>query len=117
MIKFVDKDGTYKVYQHMDGYPEGPHGILGLLQKVIASGRAWELPRFEADEFAAAFVCVAKTSQGNVRLVNGGAWDVAYTYTVKAEGNELVVTWNGDSNGKATVSHDGIIPRFCRQRT
>jgi hypothetical protein len=51
------------VYKHNDGYPSEA-------VKSIANARtcAWPLPRFEADEFAAAFVAANKTAPGDIRL-------------------------------------------------
>jgi hypothetical protein len=46
-----DWPGVVTVYKHSDGYPRGaPEAI----ERAIP--HAWKLPRFEADEFAAAFV-------------------------------------------------------------
>lgn len=53
----------YAVYKHHDGYPEGAREFI-----KNAFPLAWELPRFEADEFAAAFVAANKNSPGGVRL-------------------------------------------------
>jgi hypothetical protein len=39
------------VYKHSDGYPDG---AVCWITKALE--HAWPLPRFEADEFAAAFV-------------------------------------------------------------
>jgi hypothetical protein len=56
---------TYTIYKHWSGYPTG---MQIMIEKAL--GLAWELPRFEADEFAASFVAANKTSSGDVRLVN-----------------------------------------------
>lgn len=55
------------VYQHWDGYPSG---VQDAINKTIESGLAWELPRFEADEFAAAFIAANKTAEGNYRHID-----------------------------------------------
>jgi hypothetical protein len=70
---------TYHVYKHHDGYPSGAARWLG-----NALGNAWPLPRYEPDEFAAAFVAANKSGPGGVRLMTSRmeARDVEYGYTV-----------------------------------
>lgn len=51
MYTFRDGHGEYHVYKHHDGYPSG--AIEAILNALLF---AWTPPRFEADEFAAAFV-------------------------------------------------------------
>jgi len=54
------------VYKHYDNYPQG---AVEFIEK--AKAYAWELPRFEADEFGAAFVAANKNPKGGeVRLVH-----------------------------------------------
>lgn len=55
VYSFKDSDGTYHVYKHHDGYPTGAAQWLARAQTL-----AWQLPRYEADEFAAAFVAANK---------------------------------------------------------
>ena len=58
---FIDADKqTFHVYKHHDCYPEGPWGGPAVL--LAATRYAWQFPRFEADEFAAAFITAAKLS-------------------------------------------------------
>ena len=53
------------VYKHYDNYPKGAAYHI-----EAAKDYAWRLPRFEADEFAAAFVAANKNkSGGEVRLI------------------------------------------------
>ena len=54
----TNPEDEHHVYKHCDCYPEGPHG--GVFAIAGALRYAWPLPRFEPDEFAAAFVCAAK---------------------------------------------------------
>jgi hypothetical protein len=72
---------TFHVYKHSDNYPTGAQIALA---NVLATGKAWDLPRFEADEFAAGFVAANKEGGGNVRLAKSrtAASDVEYGYTV-----------------------------------
>lgn len=54
------------VYKHYDNYPQGAVGFI-----EAAKGYAWEFPRFEADEFAAAFVAANKNPKGGeVRIMS-----------------------------------------------
>jgi hypothetical protein len=47
---------TWNVYKHCDGYPRGAANVL----KTVLDYFAWALPRYEADEFAAAFCAAGK---------------------------------------------------------
>lgn len=49
---------TWNVYKHCDGYPRGAANVL----QTALDFFAWIPPRFEADEFAAAFVAAGKCS-------------------------------------------------------
>jgi hypothetical protein len=62
---FEDDDGMYGVYKHYDGYP------LGAAHHIEAAKYyAWKFPRFEADEFASAFVAANKPENGGeIRLL------------------------------------------------
>ena len=89
VITFKDDDGSHSVYQHWDGYPED---IKKNIEK--AKSLAWPLPRFEADEFAAAYVAVNKNGEGNIRLTKGvkSHCDLAYSYIVKCVNGVLKIT-------------------------
>ena len=55
----------YGAYKHYDNYPSGAADFI-----ENAKSYAWDLPRFEADDFAAAFVAANKAkSGGEVRLL------------------------------------------------
>ncbi len=58
-----DGDEEYHVYKHHDGYPMGAAAAL-----TRALAFAWSLPRYEADEFAAAFVAANKSHFINTEL-------------------------------------------------
>jgi len=63
---FEDEHEEVHVYKHYDNYPQGAVEFIENAKEF-----AWELPRFEADEFAAAFVAANKNRKGGeVRLVN-----------------------------------------------
>ena len=59
------------VYKHYDNYPEGAVDFIENAKEF-----AWDLPRFEADEFAASFVAANKDRKGGgIRLVNASFKD------------------------------------------
>jgi hypothetical protein len=60
---FRSDQESFHVYKHSDGYPSGAaEWIEAALQY------AWPLPRFEADEFAAAFVAANKSYWRNKEI-------------------------------------------------
>lgn len=102
VITFKDADSEFHVYKHWDGYLEG---IAENLKK--AKRRAWKFPRFEADEFAAAFVAANKPKEGDIRLMPTGdikevaPSDIEYHYVVEGRRDCIYVTayevhnWDG----------------------
>ena len=79
---FEDDDGAHCVYKHDDGYPFGAQQAI---KKSFAF--AWDLPRFDAGEFASAFVAKNKTCSGGIRLMGGkNGWkkvgDIEYRYHI-----------------------------------
>jgi hypothetical protein len=54
-----DTDDQCFVYKHYDNYPQGAVDFI-----ENAKAYAWEFPRFEADEFASAFVAANKNPKG-----------------------------------------------------
>ena len=101
---FYDSANEVHVYKHHDGYPYtgGLHNGEafeggGLVWIKDAKGFAWDLPRFEADEFAASFVKANKSVVGGVRLIgNQQPWEYAsdceYWYKITSEGEDVRVT-------------------------
>lgn len=84
---FQDNSGKYAVYNHYDGYPEGAARAIN-----NALALAWELPRFEPDEFAASFVAANKNGSGGVRLLQGSdlthmPGDIEFLYIVRNTSN------------------------------
>ena len=79
-----DEYSRIQVYRHWDGYPKA---VIPELIKALEF--AWPLPRFEADDFAAAIVRAWKDSGGHIRIdgnpkafemVHG---DTEYLYVIK----------------------------------
>ena len=71
---------THHIYKHHDGYPSGAARWLG-----NALAYAWELPRYEPDDFAAAFVAGNKSlGGGGIRVAKSrtSACDVEFGYTI-----------------------------------
>lgn len=91
VVSFKQKGSpTFHVYKHSGGYPEGILPLLGETLKL-----AWPLPRYENDEFSAAFVATAKDGCGNVRLTKGPSshGDLEYHYVVEqGDGHNLYVS-------------------------
>lgn len=86
---FRDQFNTYHVYKHWDGYPEA---ALEFIAK--AQGYAWDLPRYEAGDFAAAFIAAnKKPGGGDVYFTSH--WeshvDLDYRYVVQLVENRLQV--------------------------
>lgn len=65
-ITVADEHSSFDIYQHHDGYPEGPHGLVRNI--AMARRLAWDPPRFEAADFAAAVVAVLKDRGGSTYL-------------------------------------------------
>jgi hypothetical protein len=85
---FIDEDERHAVFKHWDGYPRGACRFI-----ANALPLAWPLPRFEADEFAAAFVAANKREAGNVRLTSGpeAHGDLEYAYEILCQDGHLHV--------------------------
>jgi hypothetical protein len=104
-IQFID-DTNMKaaVYSHGDGYPADIHAAL-----LKALPLAWELPRFEADEFAAAFIAGNKVRQGGFRVIqNPKKYGVAYHYVIELKHGGLYVTcYKFDMDDKRKFAFEG----------
>lgn len=89
LICITHDEGSFWIYKHHDGYPAG---IKACLERALE--RAWPLPRFESDEFAAAFVAANKTGSGDIRLVPSlkrhEMW-FDFIYRVQASGASMSV--------------------------
>jgi hypothetical protein len=69
----------YHVFKHHDGYPKG---AADAIKKALPY--AWEMPRYEPDEFAAAFIAGNKPFGGGVRVAKSRTQysDVEFGYTI-----------------------------------
>jgi len=118
MYTFEDAHDTVHVYKHGDGYPEGALSWIGNARNL-----AWPLPRFEADEFAAAFVAANKRHYGDVRLCGTRiqdpaqmAGDAEYHYKVTCQDGALHVAiyevdwWRDDpAERTSTLMYEGLL--------
>jgi hypothetical protein len=108
----ASKGDAWNLYIHGDGYPTGAADYV-----TAALGYAWNLPRFEADEFAAALCAAAKSyipdqkkqygeGGGNARFMPQGkplavasrhCADIQYRYEIRATGIKAysVDAWEG----------------------
>ena len=82
-ITVADDHDSFDLYQHHDGYPDGPHGMVRHI--ALAQRLAWDLPRFEAADFAAAVVAVLKDRGGSTYLAADAEahCDRAYHYQIE----------------------------------
>lgn len=116
LFSFKDSDSLITVYKHYDGYPE-KRGAYGFIARAVSF--AWELPRFEADDFAAAFVAAnKKQGGGDIRLLNadttnGDVLGIEYEYTITAENDCLRVDcrdlWNSENLPPVYITKTGVI--------
>ena len=104
---FKDKHGAFSVYYHYDGYPAN---ALQMINKAKES--AWQFPRFEADEYAAAFCYVAKDGRaGGARLTEGPHrhGDLSYRYDIYFKNNDLMVKiWQVDFKNEKLIEHSNM---------
>ena len=89
---FRDEHEEFHVYKHSDGYPSGA-------EKWIrdAACVAWQMPRFEADNFGAAFIA-ANMRHSECRLMRTGSimdvapGDIDYRYEIEKRDGGIYVT-------------------------
>jgi hypothetical protein len=85
----------FVVYKHHDGYPSG---AVEWICTARDSGRAWELPRWEGSDFAAAFVAANKHGPGGVYFYGEG-----HPLTFAEVGDEYRYVISKDDDGKVWV--------------
>lgn len=100
VITFKDEMGKFAVYIHQDGDPKE------IMDSIKAVKNCWDWPRWEANDFAAAYVATHKNRGGGIRLSRGAQYhaDLEYTYTVTQEASMLKVTFRRDG-GKAMQTY------------
>jgi len=104
---FRDKESAHSVYYHYDGYPLN---ALRMISKARQS--AWQFPRFEADEYAAAFCYTVKDGKRGGAMLTEGPHrhgDLDYRYDVWFENNDLMVKiWHVDFNNEKLLDKGNI---------
>jgi hypothetical protein len=102
---FKDADQSFCVYGHWDGMPSG---ALEKILDTVNSELCWEFPRFEASDFAAAFVAANKhKGGGGIYLTTSPKYhgDLAYTYEITFKKEHLwVKVYRYNSTKKAIFS-------------
>jgi hypothetical protein len=106
VITFIDERDTFHIYKHHDGYPLSEHGVIAAIRRAMPL--AWTLPRFEASEFACAFIAANKTRGGGLYLT--GNWnqhgDLDYRYEVRFDdvGNLMVDVYDMAISSRTVAS-------------
>ncbi len=108
IVQFKDEEGIVSVFKHSDGNPRwiGQH-----LKEALEY--AWELPRFEANEFAAAFVTACKLAHKKI-IDENTEWCLQQGHTPnhRTAGGEIRIVprsdalawqWAGDSQYRYLV--------------
>lgn len=112
VFTFKSTGDVCHVYQHHDGYPSGAHDSIA---ETLTSGKAWPLPRFEACEFAAAFIAANKECGGGFCITKGpkSHGDLAYRYEVSCKAGTLRIrAFEVRDVGEETVIFDGPWDKF-----
>jgi len=82
-ITVADDRESFDLYQHHDGYPDGPFGLVRHI--AMARRLAWDLPRFEAADFSAAVIAVLKDRGGSTYLTKDASEHADRSYHYRIE--------------------------------
>jgi len=109
---FIDTNKKYHVYKHHDGYPSGALEFIARAQV-----HAWPLPRFEADEFACAFISANKSEAGGMYLTDTyeSHGDLAYRYEIRRFNKTLLIhVYSINSvKGDSKLVSSGTLEELC----
>lgn len=97
------------IYGHSDGYPTG---AIEKIKAVLNQKLCWELPRFEAADFAAGFVAANKTGGGEIYVTSNAKahGDLAYLYEITYKNKHLWVRcFRGNRKTKKVLMFDGSL--------
>ena len=108
-ITVADEKDSFDIYQHHDGYPDGPFGLVRHI--AMARRLAWDPPRFEAADFAAAIIAVLKDRGGSTYLTKDAEahGDRDFHYRIEAQRENcvsrvmLTITRPGYERGRGDV--------------
>jgi hypothetical protein len=107
VFTFKDEYASFAVYKHWDGYPEGAAEFL-----TNAIPLSWGLDRFEADEFAAAFVAGNKKKGGDIRLTtyvaDHGDLDYHYELTAAVTNGQLIIRASEVEYERINLGYDEV---------
>lgn len=110
---FIDTDKKYHVYKHHDGYPSGALEFIARAQV-----HAWPLPRFEASEFACAFISANKSEAGGIYLTDTykSHGDLEYRYEIRGLSKTLfiyVYAVRGFDTQECKLIASGTLEELC----
>jgi hypothetical protein len=112
-----DKYNTIQIYRHYDGYPKA---VIPELSEALKF--AWKLPRFEADDFAAAIVRAWKNEGGGHIRIDGNPkafemthGDIEWLYIIKQTKDGKIIIeiydWHKYWLGKADIDSKTFNPK------
>lgn len=119
IYRFYDENNHFAVYKHYDGHP-----VDSAMYFFKALQYAWSLPRYEADEMAAAFVAANKgMGGGDIRLLNMSqssdrfSMGQEYEYEVfPAKNGQLILRVWDDEYQDGEVLYYGRLKDFCLEK-
>lgn len=103
----------YVVYGHQDGYPTG---ALEKITAVLTAKLCWELPRYEAADFAAGFIAANKDGGGGIYITTDEKHhgDLAYTYEITFVDEHLWVrAYKGNETKPENEIFSGSLASFA----
>lgn len=106
----------FHIFRHSDGYPEGKHGVIKGIQKALKY--AWELPRFDAGDFAGALVRAMKEGPGNIYLTANSVYhreDVEYHYAIYKTGDDLTIVVFRNDETKFSGTLDNAVLKYAEE--
>ena len=103
---FIDSPSRYYVYKHWDNDPSGAAQFISNALK-----ESWELPRFEADEFAAAFITANKKESGDIRIAQTNeGYNANFRYEIRCKEEKIHV--KAFAPGEDDCFFDGFLDEF-----
>jgi hypothetical protein len=114
-----DEYNRIQLYRHWDGYPKA---VIPELKTALEF--AWKLPRFEADDFAAAIVRAWKDRGGGNIYIDGGPkafemihGDTEYVYAIKFDKRKKepfieIYDWHDHWFEKSNINEKSFKPKI-----
>ncbi len=115
---FKDEHNTFAVYGHYDGYPSGAADALDKAREF-----AWPGQRFEAMDYAAAFIAANKTPGGGGVYVTKGHkahGDLEYDYVISRPLGVVIIEafahhWSEETGEKRVRFFKGALAAFIKE--